>query len=37
MRIAVCDDDEWELSHLSGLITEYQLTRGINIDSRFFS
>lgn len=36
MRIAVCDDDEWELSHLSGLITEYQLTRGINIDSRFF-
>lgn len=36
MRIAICDDDEEELAHLSGLITEYRLSRGVNIDSRLF-
>lgn len=36
MRIAICDDDGEELAHLSGLITEYQLSRGVSIDSRLF-
>lgn len=36
MRVAICDDDEWELNHLSRLMTEYQQKRGINIDCRFF-
>lgn len=36
MRIAICDDDEWELAHLSGLIAEYRLKRGINVDCRVF-
>lgn len=37
MRIAVCDDDEQELAHLRELITEYQLSRGISNECRFFS
>ncbi len=37
MRIAVCDDDEQELAHLRELITEYQLSRGISNDCRFFN
>lgn len=36
MRIAICDDDEWELEQLSKLIKEYQASREINIDSCFF-
>lgn len=37
MRIAVCDDDEQELAHLMELITEYQLSRGVSNDCRFFN
>lgn len=37
MRIAICDDDEQELSHLVELITEYQLSRGVSNDCRFFN
>lgn len=37
MRIAVCDDDEQELAHLRELITEYQLSRGVSNDCRFFN
>lgn len=36
MRMAICDDDERELAHLSELITEYQLNRGVSVDCRFF-
>ncbi len=36
MRVAVCDDEEWEIEHLSKLITEYQLSRGVNLECRFF-
>lgn len=36
MRIAICDDDERELAHLSGLIAEYQLSRGISVDCHIF-
>lgn len=36
MRIAICDDDEWELDHLSKLIMEYQLNRGVKLDCRPF-
>lgn len=36
MRIAVCDDDEREINHLSELITEYQLSRGVSLDCHFF-
>lgn len=36
MRIAVCDDDEWEIDHLSKLITEYRLNRGVSLECRFF-
>lgn len=32
MRIAICDDDEWELAHLLELITQYQLSRGVNYE-----
>lgn len=28
MRIAICDDDEQQLAHLLGLVTEYQLSHG---------
>ena len=31
MRIAVCDDDECEIDHLSELITEYQISRGVSL------
>ena len=37
MRIAVCDDDEQELTHLMELITEYQLRRGVSNDCVFFN
>ncbi|MBD5528687.1 MAG: response regulator [Lachnospiraceae bacterium] len=36
MRIAVCDDDECEIDHLSELITEYQLSRGVSVECHFF-
>lgn len=36
MRIAVCDDDEREIGHLSELITEYQLSRGVSHTCHFF-
>lgn len=36
MRIAVCDDDEWEIEHLSGLFTEYQLSRRVTLECCFF-
>lgn len=36
MRIAVCDDDEQERTCLSRMITEYQLSRGVNFDCLFF-
>lgn len=36
MRIAICDDDEQELAHLSELITEYQMSREVSLDCRFF-
>ena len=36
MRIAVCDDDEREIDHLSALITEYQSSRGVSLESHFF-
>lgn len=36
MRIAICDDDERELSRLSELMTEYRLSRGREVDCRFF-
>ncbi len=32
MQIAICDDDESELRHLSELIAAYQINRGIRID-----
>lgn len=32
MRIAICDDDEQELSYLLELITKYQLNCGKNVD-----
>lgn len=36
MRIAVCDDDEQERACLSTMITEYQLSRGEDLDCLFF-
>lgn len=36
MRIAICDDDERELTRLSGLISEYQISRGERFDCRIF-
>ena len=36
MRIAICDDDEWELFQLQKLLKEYQLSREISADCRFF-
>lgn len=36
MRIAICDDDRQELARLSGLLAEYQVSRGINCDCRTF-
>lgn len=36
MRIAICDDNERELERLSALIAEYQLSRRVSFDCRFF-
>lgn len=36
MRIAICDDDERELHHLSEFIAEYQTSRGKSIDCRMY-
>lgn len=36
MRIAVCNSDKRELTDLSELITQYQLSRGTSLDCRFF-
>lgn len=36
MRIAVCDDDEREIEHLSELITEYQVSCGASLECHFF-
>lgn len=36
MRVAVCDDDEWELKALAELLAEYQLSRGINLQCSYF-
>lgn len=36
MRVAICDDDEREIGHLSELITEYQLSRGGDLECHFF-
>lgn len=37
MRIAVCDDDEREISRIGKLITEYQISREQAIDCRYFT
>lgn len=37
MRIAVCDDDEREVSRIRKLITEYQLSRPAFIDCSYFT
>lgn len=34
MRIAICDDEERELTHLSELITKYQEERGTTVDGK---
>lgn len=36
MRVAVCDDDEREIDHLSELFREYQVSRGMCLDCHFF-
>lgn len=36
MRVAVCDDDEREIEHLSELITEYRSSRGMSLECDFF-
>ena len=36
MRIAICDDDERELEQFQELIKEYQASREISVDCRFF-
>lgn len=36
MRVAICDDDEGEIAHLSELIAEYRLSRGVSLDCHFF-
>ncbi len=36
MRMAICDDDEQEISYFSKLISEYQISRGVNFDCHFF-
>ena len=36
MRIAVCDDDEREISRIRELITEYQVSRKIPVDCHYF-
>ncbi len=37
MRIAVCDDDEQEVSRIGELITEYQISREEPVDCRYFT
>lgn len=37
MRIAVCDDEEQEISRIGKLIAEYQESRKLAMDCRFFS
>lgn len=36
MRIAVCDDDEMEISRIRKLITKYQLSREENMDCHYY-
>lgn len=36
MRIAICDDDEKELAHFMDLIEKYRLSRGTDLNCRFF-
>ncbi len=36
MRIAVCDDDEREISRIRELMTEYQVSRKISVDCHYF-
>lgn len=36
MRVAICDDDEQELARLTGLVAEYQLSRGESPNCRPF-
>lgn len=36
MRIAICDDDEWELQRLSELIAKYHVSRGESCEQRSF-
>ncbi len=36
MRIAVCDDDEWEIDQLSKLIRDYESSRGVSLECRFY-
>lgn len=37
MRIAVCDDDEQDISHIEKLITEYQTSREVLIECCYFT
>lgn len=37
MRIAICDDDEKDISHIVKLITKYQITREMSIDFWYFT
>ncbi len=37
MRIAVCDDDEREISRIRKLITEYQISRNETIECQYFT
>lgn len=36
MRIAVCDDDEQDISRIGELLAEYQISREDTIDCRYF-
>ena len=36
MRIAICDDNERELRHLTELIAEYQADRQKSVDCRMY-
>lgn len=36
MRIAVCDDEEREISHIGKLITEYEISRGETVECHYF-
>ncbi len=37
MRIAVCDDDEWEISRTKELITAYQMSREVPVECQYFT